>query len=302
MFRGIAFVLAACLIWSLIFVVPQFLQSFSAIEIAIGRYLFYGLISCAFFLKNRIRYPLAIWKKAIGLSFLFSVGYYPFVVLSLRYSTPAICALVLGITPIAISFYGNWRQKECTFRSLLLPSLLIVIGLVIINAPHLQAGAAPISHLLGVACALWALASWSIYAVANSRFLKENPDLKSSDWSTLLGVATLFWCVVFVALFGSQIDLQRYMTPSAELTQFLIGCAILGIFCSWVGAFCWNLASFYLPVSLAGQLTIFETIFGVIFLYGLEQRMPPLLESIGMLFLLSAVLLGVRQFAQRTTS
>ena len=300
MFRGIIFALAACLIWSLIFVVPQFLQGFSAIEIAIGRYLFYGLISCLFFLKSRIRYPFAIWKKAIAFSFLFSIGYYPFVVLSLRYSTPAICALVLGITPITISFYGNWRQKECSFRSLLLPSLLILIGLIIINAPHLQNSAAPSSHLLGLGCALCALISWSVYAVANSRFLKETPDLKSGDWSTLLGVATLFWCIAFGVLFGGQIDLQRYMTPSTELTQFLIGCAILGLFCSWVGAFCWNRASFYLPVSLAGQLTIFETIFGVIFLYSLEQRLPPLLESIGMLFLLGAVLLGIRQFAQRT--
>ena len=59
--------------------------------------------------------------------------------------------------------------------------------------------------------------------------------------------------------------------------SFLIGCATLGLLCSWVGASLWNKASVFLPVSLAGQLMIFETIFGVLFVYMLNQQMPSLM-------------------------
>jgi hypothetical protein len=41
---------------------------------------------------------------------------------------------------------------------------------------------------------------------------------------------------------------------------------------------------------LAGQLTIFETIFGVLFVYLLNQHLPPLIESLGISILLISVL------------
>ena len=272
------------------------MAEFSAIEIALGRYLVYGLVSCLLFCKIRQRYPVAIWKQALLFSLLFSIGYYTFVVLALRYATPAICALILGISPITIAFYGNWKQRECSFRSLLLPSLLILVGLVIINAPHLQGSATPSTYLLGLMCAFWALLSWSWYVVANSRFLKDHPEVRSNDWSTLLGVTTLFWVIALgagIALFSSeQIDMHKYAN-----SNFFLGSTVLGLLCSWVGAFLWNRASFHLPVSLAGQLTIFETLFGILFVYAIKGHMPPILECVGMLFFLAAITFGIRQFA-----
>jgi drug/metabolite transporter (DMT)-like permease len=117
------------------------------------------------------------------------------------------------------------------------------------------------------------------------------------------GVATLLWVVVFAiflsVFFKNQLQMEKYLAPNLELARFLIGSAILGLLCSWVGAFLWNRASLYLPVSLAGQLTIFETIFGVIFVYILERHLPPVTESIGMAILLIAILYGIRQFARK---
>lgn len=78
MFKGIAFALSACFIWGLIFIIPQFMSSFSSIEIALGRYWFYGGISLLLLLKARLQgfcnYPLSVWIKALCLSFL--SGYY----------------------------------------------------------------------------------------------------------------------------------------------------------------------------------------------------------------------------------
>ncbi len=304
--RGIIFALGACFVWGLIFIVPQFLEDFTSIEVAMGRYFFYGIASLAIFcrewLAGMCRYPRFVWIKAARLAVVASFGYYIWLVMALRYATPAVCALVLGISPIAIAFYGNWTQKECSYRSLMLPSFLILLGLVIINAPHLTASESPYEFLLGIICSLMCLTSWSWYVVANSRFLKEHPEISGGEWSSMLGVTTLGWVGVFGLVFGllptGQIDMQKFMHLDASLMTFLVGCAILGLVCSWVGAFLWNRASFYLPVSLAGQLTIFETIFGLVFVFMLEQRLPPPTELGGIMLLLGAVIYGIRQSGQ----
>ncbi len=307
MLVGVLFALCACFIWGLIFVVPQFMSGFSSIEVTLGRFLFYGIASLLIFCKSKIqrtsRYPLSIWKKATYFSLISTIIYYTFVVLALRYSTPAICALILGISPITIAFYGNWKQKETTFRSLIIPSLLILFGLILINVPQIETSTSLSSYILGLICSLVALTAWSWYVVANSRFLKHHPEVRSSDWSTLIGVATLFWVLLFAlfisVFFGNQLQLEKYFTFTPQLKNFLIGSAILGLLCSWVGAFLWNRASLHLPVSLAGQLTIFETLFGVLFVYIVEQHVPPLIEGLGIVILLTAIIYGIRQFTRK---
>lgn len=56
----------------------------------------------------------------------------------------------------------------------------------------------------------------------------------------------------------------------------------------------WNKASTLLPVSLAGQLMIFETIFGVIYVFILNWQAPSFLETFGIILLLGAVIHGIR--------
>lgn len=304
--KGTMFALGACFIWGLIFIVPLFMDHFTPIEIALGRYFTYGILSfCIFlriYLQGTCRYPFSIWLKVIGFSLVYSIGYYTFVILAVRYATPAICALILGVSPITIAFYGNWKQKECSYQSLVLPSILILIGLIVINAPYIMESTSPSTYLIGLFCAVWALIGWSWFVVANSAFLKNNPDVKSGDWSTLLGVGTLFWVftmgLVVTLFFEDQLDFNKYVTPGPELVNFLIGCGVLGLICSWVGAYLWNKASFYLPVSLAGQLTIFETLFGLCFFYMLEQKLPPKMELLGVALLLTAIGYGIRASSQ----
>lgn len=304
--KGIAYALAACFIWGLIFIVPLYMEGFTPIEIALGRYLTYGVISSVILLRacfqGTCSYPLGIWIKAIGFSLVCSIGYYTFVILSVRYSTPAICALILGIAPISIAFYGNWRKKEWSYQSLIMPSLLILLGLIVINAPYIIEAPSASTHLLGVFCALWALMAWSWYVVENSAFLKKNPDMDSGNWSTLIGVSTLFWVVVLgvvtAVFFEDQLDFNKYIEPGPQLVNFLVGCAVLGFLCSWVGAYLWNKASLCLPVPLAGQLMIFETLFGICFVYALDQSLPPEMEFLGMAFLLTAIVYGIRVSTQ----
>lgn len=300
MLKGITYALSACFIWGLIFIIPQFMNHFSSIEIALGRYYFFGAISLLFLLRARLKgfcsYPLSVWIKALVLS-LFS-GYYLWVILAIRYTSPAICALILGTSPITIAFYGSWIQKEGNFKNLILPSLLILIGLIMINAPHITMTNSFWEYAIGLFCSLVSLISWSVYVVLNSRFLKNNSQIISQDWATMQGVTTLFWAIVCglacSVFLWDEIDVQKYFSWNHDTMSFYFGCATLGLLCSWAGAYLWNQASISLPVSLAGQLMIFETIFGILFVYMLDQQLPSLMEGAGILLLLGAVTYGIR--------
>ena len=307
MIQGIAYALSACFIWGLIYIVPLFMTGFTSIEVVLGCYFFYGIVSSLMFLKSRFtgrsKYNQFIWLKAIELSLVSTIGYYSFVVLALRYASPAICTLILGISPITIAFYSNWRQREISFTSLIFPSIMILVGLVIINVPQFEASYSQSNYIIGLVCSVLALVSWSWYVVANSRFLKKHPTVRSSEWTNLIGVATIFWVALFICIlfvfFEDQLQMEKYITWNDELVGFLIGSAILGILCSWVGAFLWNQASLHLPVFLAGQLTVFETIFGVSFVYLVNQTVPTVNDVIGIGTLLFAIVYGIRKFAKK---
>jgi|688.fasta_scaffold03461_24 drug/metabolite transporter (DMT)-like permease len=302
MMKGIFYALAACAIWGLIFVIPQFMSGFAAIEIVLGRHFFYGLISSLIFIQANLRerwhYPKSVWVRALYFSLISTVGYYSFAVLALRYASPAITTLILGISPVAIAFYGNWQQKETSFKNLMIPSLLILTGLAFINIPYLGQGS---TYVLGLAFSVLALAAWSWYVVANSRFLKNNPQIPSNQWSTLVGVATLVWVLLFGVIlfifFRKHLHPEKFLQLDQELIHFLLGSAILGLLCSWVGAFLWNKASLLLPVSLAGQLTVFENLFGIIFIYIANRCLPSFFEGVGICIMFAAILYGIRSFA-----
>ncbi len=306
MVKGIFFALSACFVWGLIFVIPQFMSEFSSIEVVLGRYFFYGIISATLFLKactaKKCKYPRAIWGKALSFSLVCTIGYYTCLVLALRYTLPAVCALIIGVSPIAIAFYGNFQQKEVAFKHLMFPSFLILAGLLIINIPHFEASSSPRNYLLGILFSILALLAWSWFVVANARFLRHYPHVHSSDWSTVMGVTTLFWTILLAIIFvffDSSFQIEKYLVWDSALKHFLIGSMILGLFCSWIGAYLWNKASIYLPVSLAGQLTIFETIFGVLFVYIIDQTSPSLIDIIGIIILLSAVAHGTQSFVKK---
>lgn len=302
MFKGIIFALAACFIWGMNYVIPQFLQNYNSVEIAIWSYFFYGLFSLILMVQERlngsVKYPRAIWMKAMLFSLVSTLIYYISLVLALRHSNPAITALIMGVSPILIACYGGWKEKVVNIRAFLLPSIMILIGITVINVPHLHDHESPGSHLLGLFFCCVALATWSWYVVANSDFLKHHPEVSSGDWSSLVGVSTLFWVLLLASIttlfFSDKVQIQRYFTWNHDLLRFYGATLFLGLICSWLAAFLWNRSTAYLPVSLAGQLTIFETIFAMVFVYTLEGRLPPRTECVGIAFLLGAVAYGIR--------
>lgn len=311
MLNGTLLVLSACFIWGLIFVIPGMMGGFSSLEIALCRYFFLGIASSIFFLSKGLRswqkFSLSIWRRAFIYSLLVNIIYYFSLVTGLFYSGASVIVLLAGISPITLTFYGNWFEKQCSFKQLLFPCFLICCGLICVNAHAFSSLHAEASwkYGFGLLFGLVSLLIWNWYVIANADFLKKNPAVSPSDWATLIGVGTFAWVILiccFLFFFISSDELIKYRILNSALLSFLLGGLILGVVCSWVGSYLWNLGCQELPISFAGQLTIFETIFGLCFVYLLEQRFPSLIECTGILTILGAVRLSMTRFNQSTST
>lgn len=305
MIQGTLFALAACFIWGFIFIIPTFMKEFDVLEIALGRHFVYGSTSVLFLLvtfKKFKRYSIKTWRVAFSFALVANIFYYSCVVTGVNWASPTLTTLILGMSPIVISFFGNWLEKDCHFKELLIPAALIFIGLIAINLPELQQED-PLEkpkYWLGALAAFCSLAAWSWYAVINARFLKNNPHISPIHWSTMMGVSTFCWVILLGSIYESfqgGAHWQQFTAPSSALFNYILGCLILGTLCSWLGSFLWNNACTRLPVSFAGELSIFETLFGLLFFYLLEKEWPEFYETAGIFLMLSAVVYSMQSTA-----
>lgn len=310
--KGFLFAVSACFVWGFIFVIPYFLKDFSPLEIALGRYFTYGVLSLFLLFRNGLTFlrtiPLNVWKKALIFGMFSNILYYVGVIVGLRYATSPITVLILAMAPVVVAIYGNFLAKEISFRSVAIPGFVICIGILLVNFSELKEGFVHDSlglYILGVIAVIVAMFSWSWFAVHNARFLKNNPPIPHGQWSTLIGVATLGWVILAaiacIAFGGSELIDVRRCFGSTSLS-FWAGITFLGVFCSWLGCYLWNQASARLPLTIAGPLVIFETIFSLLFVYILENRLPSFLEFSGIFFILGGVVFSVLLFRRSNTT
>ncbi|EFA71960.1 hypothetical protein CRD_02478 [Raphidiopsis brookii D9] len=308
---GFIFAVGANLLWGLAFSIPKILSSFTSIEITLGRYLFYGIISLIVFLLFELKhswiYSFKIWYTTFIFAFAANIGHYFFLVCGVRYANAEITSLIIGSLPITVSLYGNWIQREYPFSKLLPSILMIISGIFIIHALNFGRGQDSeylmMQHpFLGSLSALASLIIWTWYCVANSIFLKNNPHILSSTWSTLIGVNTLIQSL-FILLMMTIVkndtiaNLSRYVKLGEfdnNFFLFLISSLILGVAVSWGGTIMWNKASSLLTVSMAGQLLVMDPIFALTYVYIYDSRLPSVLELFGIIMIIGGVIVGIK--------
>lgn len=289
--------LIADAVWGLAYVIPSLLNDYTAVEITFGRYFIYGIFSVIMLLlqKQRSRRIMNIsaWKNAFLFSFCGNIGYYFFLVLSIKLTGSAIAALIIGMLPITTSLYGNFINHEFSFRKLIWPILIVIIGILILNYALLN-GSTNTFNVYGVIYGLIALCFWTWYAVFNARFLKENGEITSQMWSTITGTATLclipFFILMIKVIMPDSLMSFKLINHSNIVFKFWCTAVILGIVVSWVGTVFWNRASNTLPISLAGQITVGETIFGLTYSFIIEGRLPHIIELISIIIIITGIL------------
>jgi drug/metabolite transporter (DMT)-like permease len=307
---GLVAGVATQLIWALAFLIPVLLAEQSALAITLGRYLAYGVVSLAmsaalrgYGMRGVLRRE---WAVAIAFAAAGNVGYYFLAVLAIAYAGAPAAAAIIGALPVTVALYGNWRRREFPVRRLALPIALLLAGMLVLNVAEWQHAAAGESRYsagqraLGIACAVAALALWTWYGIANADFLKSRPHLHPGAWSTTIGVATLALVVAALPLVvlsdagaSALTTLQRGGPPM--WWRFAIGSIVLGVVVSWGGTLLWNRASERLPVAMAGQLIVLETVAGMAYVFTAEQRIPSIITIVGVAILVVGVLLGIRR-------
>lgn len=297
---GALFVIAACFCWGLVFAIPKYLAGYNPIEIALGRYLFFGLFSVVFVFVNKrhllSKSYIVFWKKALGYSIVCTFLSYTGLVACIKYANSASAALIFGMSPVTISLYGNWFKKEFSYKCFIASGCLMVIGIILSNldAFHFE-GSSWISYIFGLICGFFGLATWTWYAVNNFHMIKESQDLSSNDWVVMMGFVTFFLSLFLAGLYvWLSPDLSKFASFNLDVKQYIVGSALLGIVSSWFAFFLWNCGNKRLPVSMAGQLTVFEMIFGLILVYLVEARWPSLMEILGIGFMLIGVMAAFR--------
>lgn len=77
---------------------------------------------------------------------------------------------------------------------------------------------------------------------------------------------------------------------------FLAWALLMGLAGSWLATWFWSIASARLPLALAAQLIVAETVFGLIFGFVFAGRWPSAIEAGGALLQIAGVMLTIRAF------
>jgi drug/metabolite transporter (DMT)-like permease len=293
-------------VWGLAFLVPYLLQAVDPVLITVGRYICYGAISLALFLTmprlDLWKMTRADWKMAAALALTGNVGYYAFVVFAVQTGGVPIAALVIGTLPVTIAIVGNFIQREYAFRVLAPAIILILSGLFLLNGTRIfgtDDATSAAETAIGFGAAACALALWTWYGIRNAQYMKNNLHVGPNAWSVAIGLAT-----GAMSLAALPVLLIAHMTvpavslavfdDGAILAQFLIGSLILGVVVSWMATILWNRVARVLPVALAGQLIVFETLASLAFVFVADARLPDLVEIASAALILTGVIIGIR--------
>jgi drug/metabolite transporter (DMT)-like permease len=282
-------------LWGLVFLAPALGRDFAPLELAIGRYLAYGIMS-ALLLAPRWRSVAGLigasdWWTLTKLGLLGNTLYYILLSSGVQQGGIAMTSLVIGFLPVVVSLVGSRDHGAVPLRRLG-PSLLLSLGgmgCMAWQAFHGGVGddsKTGLSSLLGFGCALGALASWAAFAVSNSRSLARLSHVSSQDWNLLLGLATGLQAVLLLPVTLAFAPVQHDAAQWWRLAA--LSCAV-ALLASIMGNWLWNRMCRLLPLTLSGQMIMAETFFALLYGFLWEARWPALVEVLAMVLLIAGV-------------
>jgi drug/metabolite transporter (DMT)-like permease len=215
MLAGVAFALAAGIMWGLVFVGPLLLPEYPAALQAFGRYLAFGLIAIPLAWLDRselARMARADWIEALKLAAIGNILYYLCLASAIQRAGGPLPTMIIGTLPVVISIAANLLNHQRDGRlpwGRLAPCLATILaGIACVNQVELEAlSADPAADVAryasGALLATVAVACWTWYPLRNANWLREHPGRKPRAWATAQGLATLPLAVTgYVAFWG----------------------------------------------------------------------------------------------------
>jgi len=279
---GVACGVGAGAVGGLVFLAPELVGEFGPLPITIGRYLFYGVLSLGLIAPRwrglARRLTRREWLALAWLALAGNTLYYLLLSAAVQTGGIAMTSLVIGFLPVAVTIVGS-RDDGAVPLGRLLPSIaLCAAGAVCIGWQALggpESGRSG-SQAVGLLCAIGALASWTTYAVGNSRWLARLDHVSAHDWNLLTGVVT---GAQASALIPAALALGEGRHDAAAWGRLAVVAAGVAVLASILGNLLWNKMSRLLPLTLVGQMILFETLFALIYGFLWERRLPTALEG-----------------------
>lgn len=279
-------------LWGLVFLAPELVRDFSPLHLTAGRYLAYGLLSWLLLVPSwpstKAQLGRVEFRALLVLALVGNLIYYALLATAVQTGGIAMTSLVIGFLPVVVTVIGSREAGAVTLRRLLPSLVLSLAGTLCIGW---QAFSIPSPEmrwrfLLGFASAVGALLSWTWFAIANRRWLLRLDKLAPQTWNLLTGVATALWASLLAPLLWLLGATPRSSTQWLRLGAVSLGVAFLA---SIVGNALWNRMSRLLPLTLVGQMVLFETIFALLYGFLWEHRFPTSWETLAFLLVCSSV-------------
>lgn len=306
---GVLCALLAGAMWGMVFIAPRALPAFSPWELTLGRYLAYGVIAAiaAGPILPRIARKmtradcLALARQSCSGNLV----YYVLLAFAVQLAGVAPTSLIIGILPITVTVLGRRDHGAVPLSRLSWPLLVVAAGIVCINvdlfghqATAAAANVRPIwQRIAGIACAAGALCSWTWYAVDNARHLQRNPHFSSNEWSALYGISSGMLSAALATAALLTVGTGWMHTGGRIWGTFWAVNAAVALGASLIGNNLWNIASRRLPLTLSGQMIVFETLFALAYGFVYDGRWPRTLEIAAIALLILGVGWSVRLHA-----
>lgn len=289
-------------LWGLTFVAPRAVVPYSAFDLSVARYFVFGLVSALLMVSPRFR-PDGLPRRTLAIGVLLGAtgyfGYFLAISYAVLLAGAVLPPLIAGTAPVLLAITANLHERSMPWRRIALPAVLILAGLGVVNVESVrQAPAGETGAVLsGIALSLVALAVWVAYGMGNAVVMRASNAPDALRWTGLQGLGAggaALLLIPFVS-FGT-VPLE---VDSEATLRFLLWVLSLGVVTSWLGTYGWGVASARLPMALAAQLIVAETVFGLGYGLLFERRWPTPTETIGMLLQLVGVVVAVAVFTRR---
>jgi len=305
---GVAFALAAGMMWGLVFVGPLLLPEYPATLQSYGRYLAFGLVALPLGWLDRrelARLTRADWREALKLAAVGNLAYYLCLASAIQQIGAPLATMIIGTLPVVIAVAANRRNRrrdgQLPWRQMAPSLFAIAAGIACVNQAELHlaaSGAGAGSRLGGVLLAIGAVACWTWYPLRNGDWLRDHPGRNPRAWATAQGLATLPLALAGYLLtwLWYAVAGETFPMPLGPRPGYFVALMVsIGLLASWLGTLCWNEASQRLPTALVGQLIVFETLAALAYAFLVRGAWPAPLTLTGILLLVGGVLWALRQ-------
>jgi drug/metabolite transporter (DMT)-like permease len=135
--------------------------------------------------------------------------------------------------------------------------------------------------------------------VGNSRWLTRLAQVSAHEWNLLNGAMTGAQVLLLIPVALVLSKESHAALAWAKLAGVAAGIAILA---SMIGNALWNRMSKLLPLTLVGQMILFETLFALLYGFLWEQRLPTALEYVAFTLVVLSVISCLAVHAVPSTS